>query len=1741
MNDLAILMDELTRVGVQLSLDGAQLAVRAPRGAMTAALKERLAEQKAAIVALLEARQTSGPVAEIPAVVPDPDHRHDPFPLTDIQQAYWIGRTGAFAGGNVSIHGYMEVDCVRLDLGRMAAAWRQLVDRHDMLRAIVRSDGEQQILATVPPYEPAVADLRGRPRQEVDEALLATRERMSHHLAPADRWPTFEIAASLLDGARTRLHISIDLLHIDGASVMILLNEWVDTYARPGAARPALTLSYRDYALAERALQKSEGDRRAMAYWRQRIVDLPPAPDLPLARDPAAISTPRFRRLDGTLSAEEWAAFKENASRAGLTPSTALLACYAEALAGWSRSPAFTINVTLFNRLPVHPQIEEIVGDFTSMVLLGVDCGTDATFRERAQGLQKQLWSDLDHRQVSGIRVLRELARMNRRPSAIMPFVFSSFLNLAPTMRPPRSAFREIGELTCLVSQTPQVWLDHQIFEGDGQLIYSWDFVDDLFPAGMVDAMFEAYHRLLLELAGSDRWDEVRRTSPPAAQLARREQMNATSAPLPGGSLHALFEAHAARRPDWPAVLAGGRALSYGELDLEANRVARALQALEVRPRSLVAVAMEKGWEQIAAVFGILKAGAAYLPIDIAAPAQRIELMLDDGGASVVLTQRRFMDRDWPASVRVVAVDDPALRATKAAPVRTSSSSDDLAYVLYTSGSTGTPKGVMIEHGAVVNRMTDVARRFELAPSDRAIAVTALHHDLSVFDIFGMLSVVGGTIVMPDADATRDPARWTRLAADHGVTVWNSVPAFMAMFVDYLEGARDRAPSALRRVILSGDFIPVNLVGRLRSLFPGVAVVSAGGPTETTVWDICYPIGRIDPGWERIPYGRPMVNAEYHILDVHMEPRPDWAVGEMYIGGRGLARGYWRDEERTAQRFVTHPKSGRRLYRSGDVGRVLPDGTIDILGRADFQVKINGQRIELGEIEAVLRGHGSVKEAVATVRVDPRGEKRLIAHVTAHAEHALDPAELQREARTRLPEHMVPAAIVVLDSLPLTANGKVDRAALPDPALSAPTVSPGPAASDLAARIAGWIAAVLDVESIDIHADFHERGATSVDIVKIANVLDRELGFRPTFEQFFRHSTAAGLAGLVDEQRGDAGGATPTRHRLTHGAARFAPLLDPAEREAFKAREIGLRRDLGELPVTRLEAALPDGVERLLRRSSHRHFADEPIPRADLGRLLAVLRRGADGGHPKYAYASAGGLYPVQTYLHLKPGRVAGMAAGTYYFDPAAHQLIRLDERGVTSAIHAPAINQPTFERAAFSIFFIAQLAAIGPMYGDLSMHFATLEAGLMTALLELAAPECQLGLCQIGDLHFDPVRDLFKLDEGHVLVHSLVGGRLAGAPTDLAGEVTLDPKIRADRPPREAAAPRRVLLTGASGFLGAFLLREILAQTGATVECLVRAATGESGLARIRRSMESFGLWDEHLASRVVAVPGDLSRPLLGLSARKLDELAAEIDRIYHNGADVNFAKPYAALKPANVDGTRSILALAARGPIPVHHVSTTQALSWAARRAAGDRPLDGYAQSKWVAEEIAHLARQRGLQVALYRPGIICGDSRTGAGADDQFVARLIRACVALGSAPASAGSVNMTPVDHVAAAIVHLSHERAPARDFNIANPASVAWATIVEWLRSLGHPIELCPADQWQAEAIRAARQSETSPLFPLVPFLEAVSIDDLFTAPPVDCRTTLEALSDTPIVCPAIDRESFARSFLLRRAPVQADR
>jgi pyochelin synthetase len=972
---VATLIADLEMAGVQLWEEESRLHYRAPAGVMTEDRLARLRECKLEVLA--ELRRSADAVQ----IAAQPGARFDPFPLTDVQYAYLTGRGSTLPDGGVGCHGYGELRFDDLDAPRLEAAWQALIRRHDMLRMVAHKDGSQEVMAQAQPYRINVTDLRGQPEINIQDMLQSTRAQMDHRVYQAGEWPLFDLRVTQTHDFSI-LHFSLDFLIADFVSIDILLEELDQLYMDPASSLPALSITFRDFLLADRARRAGRQAERDRAYWWSRLAELPEAPDLPIRVNRKSI--PRFRRWQASLAAADWWRLCERARQESLTPSAAVLAAFAEVVGRWSRKQRFTLNLTMLNRPQLHPEVWQLVGDFTSVELLAVDLSTPSAFRDRARALQQQLWADMDHSLYSGIDVMRELRQQQGSGLAVLfPVVFTSSVG-AQRAPDPQVAGRGLSRLVGGISQTPQVWLDCQVAERDGGLAVNWDVREGIFSDGLIDAMFGAFDDLIRRLAAGAAWELSCPVPLPEAQRHRRAAANDTRAPVTDTLLHEPFMDRAAREPDRIAVVATGRTLTYGQLAGHAAAVARAIADEGGHPGDIIAIEMDKGWEQVTGVLGTLLAGCAYLPVDTNQPRARRDRILDDAGARVVLTQS-WLPAGGRADVTAIPVD--ALETPAPDVCSRLAGPGDLAYVIYTSGSTGKPKGVKISHRSAWNTVSDINRRFGVDERDSVLALASLGFDLSVYDIFGLLSA-GGSVVIPDAARRRDPSHWAELITTQGITLWNSVPAQFEMLLSFLKSSPGAQVSALRVALLSGDWIPVTLPGQALEHIPELTLISLGGATEASIWSIMYPVRSLTDDLANVPYGKPLANQTFHVLGESLQPLPDLVPGELYIGGLGVAMGYLGDEAKTAERFIRHPQTGERLYRTGDLGYYLQDGNIAFLGREDSQFKVRGYRVELAEIEAAMLAHDAVAAVSAVAIREPPGPSRIAAFAEPAARRA---------------------------------------------------------------------------------------------------------------------------------------------------------------------------------------------------------------------------------------------------------------------------------------------------------------------------------------------------------------------------------------------------------------------------------------------------------------------------------------------------------------------------------------------------------------------------------------------------------------------------------------------------------------------------------------------------------------------------------------------------------------------------------
>jgi len=956
------LIEYYDALGVRFWVDDGQLRFRAPSGTLNVQRMEELRNHKKDLIDYLMTHENE-------MAVHDAKNRFEPFPLTPIQGAYLVGRSSGYEFGGVGCHGYVELFLPSLEKRRLEKAWHSLILRHDMLRAVVLQNGYQKVFSDVSLPEVKEHDLRGADASQVQSGISKIRSELSNKQYVPDEWPLFDLALTTMDEGCI-LHFSIDMLIADFISIDLLLDELDQLYHTPEKSLPDLEVTFRDLLLFERSLQdkpfrlsEKENDRQ---YWLSRIDSMPDAPELPMNTKLQVPKSVSFERHAFKMDEKSWAFFCHQSGAHKITPSVAILSAFSEVICRWSKQTRFCLNITVLIRPEIHPQVNKVVGDYTEVNILEVDSDMEKTFLQRTHVLQDRLWQDMEHRGFSGIEVLREMGS-RRGKRVVIPVVFTSMLGLGNNRRETGQFMRE-ARLNYGISQTPQVLIDCQVSEQYGELLLNWDVRSGIFPEGMIEDAFGAFSQLLNEIGEKEKiWQHHTPLKLPAHVKTVRTAVNNTDGEFPKTLLHDGFYHSMQNYPDTPALVCINKQFTYKELGIHIAAVQQALLHEKCTNGDIVVVALKKGVWQVAAVLGALFAGGAYLPIDTIEPRARMDSILEDSGAKFVLTSGELAREQWPEHVCVIDVEKLVLDQTQL-PKPKKVNPRELAYIIYTSGSTGKPKGVMMTHKAAQNTIQDINKRFNVDADDKILCLAKLNFDLSVYDIFGLLAA-GGVLVMPDADRINDPSHWFDLIEKNGITIWDTVPAQMHMLLTYLDtkGELTGGNTPLRIAMLSGDWIPPKLPGMISRHYPDIKIVSLGGATEGGIWSIFYEIGDVLEGETSIPYGTPLANQQIYILNDHMQPCPDWTIGDIYIGGASLSSGYLKDPERTHEQFIVHPHTEERLYKTGDLGRYRPDGVVEFLGREDTQVKIRGFRIELGEIEKITQDHPEISLAVAII------------------------------------------------------------------------------------------------------------------------------------------------------------------------------------------------------------------------------------------------------------------------------------------------------------------------------------------------------------------------------------------------------------------------------------------------------------------------------------------------------------------------------------------------------------------------------------------------------------------------------------------------------------------------------------------------------------------------------------------------------------------------------------------------------
>ncbi|RKI15222.1 non-ribosomal peptide synthetase [Corallococcus sp. AB030] len=1085
------------------------------------------------VAALAEGLRTRTPGHHLPPLIRA--SADSPRPLSFAQQRLWF--LDQLTPGDAS---YNLPTALRLtgpvDVESLRRAFEALVTRHDALRTTVH---EVQGQATQHVHAPAtwtlpLMDLSALPDAQREAEAWRKLEEEAHQPFHLETGPLLRTALVRLAAEEHLLLVTMHHIISDGWSMGVLVRDLVAFYEAFSAGQtPALAplpVQYADFAERQRQWLQGETLETQLAYWKQQLAGAPATLALPTDHPRPSIQSHAGTSLAVRIPRETSEALKALAGREGATPFMVLLAAWQLFLARYSGQDDVSVGTPIAGR--TQAETEGLIGFFVNTLVLRAQVNPRATFRELLAQVRGTTLAAFEHQHlpfeklVEAVQPVRDASR-----SPLFQVMFA--LQNAPTgdLRIPGLTFQQVAaesrsakfDLTLTLQDSAQGFV--------GWLEYS----TALFKQGTVERM-ASHLRILLEAVASRPEQSVAGLS----LLSREERQrilvdwNDTTVASPlDVPVHVHFARQALSTPDAVALVLGEASLTYAQLEARANQLAHHLRGLGIMPGARVGLAIERSFELVTALLAILKAGAAFVPVDRNAPVERIATLLEDADVGVVLTHQPFASK-LPASGTRVWLDAQqdviAARPTHALDV--SVEGESLAYVMFTSGSTGRPKGVCVPHRGIT-RLVLGSTFMRFGPDEVWLQAAPVAFDASTLEIWGAL-LHGAKLVLAPPHALSLEELATQLRRHRVTSLWLTTALFEQMALHQGE-----ALAEVRQVLTGGDVMPWSrLRAHLPRLAEGATLVHAYGPTENTTFSTTLPLHRHTRVEGPVSIGRPIPNSTAYVFDANLHPVPVGVAGEVYVGGPGLAWGYLHRPDLTAERFVPHPFAsipGERLYRTGDKARWREDGTLDFLGRVDFQVKVRGFRIELGEIEAALRAFPGVNEAVVMARGSD-ADKRLIGYLTAHEGHTLDVEALRAHLRQRLPEYMVPASLLVLEALPLNANGKVDRKALPEPGdapRAASFVAPRTATEE---QLAALFAEVLRVERMGLHDDFFALGGHSLLATQLVSRVRAAFGVELPLRALFGAPTVEALAPKLDEAPSSALRAPPLRPVSREGA-----------------------------------------------------------------------------------------------------------------------------------------------------------------------------------------------------------------------------------------------------------------------------------------------------------------------------------------------------------------------------------------------------------------------------------------------------------------------------------------------------------------------------------------------------------------------------------------------------------------------------
>jgi amino acid adenylation domain-containing protein len=1110
----------LRSLDIEIWTEGENLRIRAPKDTLTPDLRAQLTERKSGILDFL--RQVDLLQKSRLSPIQPLQGGDDRFPLSFAQQRLWIlaQLEGPSSTYNIPIALRLNGS---LNVAALQKSLTEIVKCHKVLGAVFEAvDGApHQVVIPLEEIPLPIIDLRHIPEEErYSEAMLLVEEE-ARKLVDLTRWPLFW--AKLIRLSPVDHIFSINMHHIvsDEWSLNVFFRELSERYqsciSGDSASFPELPIQYFDFAAWQREWLKGAALDLQVDYWKKKLGD-----DLPILVFPTDHPRPHVQTFHGAdyrfmLPNSLLEELKALGRRQNATLFMTMLAAFNVLLYRYTNQTDILLGVPVANR--TRPETENLIGFFVNTLVMRTDLSGNPTFLkllERARETALGAYANQDLPFEVLVDTLHPKRDLSRQP------LFQVMLALQSAPENPVLSGLQVEALET-TSKTSKFDLTLFLEETPQGLSAIFEYNVDLFDETAIARLARNFQSLLESIVASPEQHIARLDLLAEAEEQTLISWNDTQVNFPGDRfIHQIFEDQVEITPDAPAVIFGGESLTYRELNSRANQLARHLNQMGVGLESRVGVCMERSLEMVIALYGIIKSGAAYVPMDPTYPRDRLAFMLEDAQTPVLLTQAKLastlpahkaqvicLDGDWEQIARQEDDNLPSLV-----------SDDSLVYIIYTSGSTGKPKGAMNTHKGILNRLQWMQEAYQLKSDDRVMQKTPFSFDVSVWEFFWPM-LIGACLVVAEPEGHKDSAYLARLINEQRITTLHFVPSMLQVF---LEEETLGNCNSLLRVICSGEALPAETQQRFFARMPEhVDLHNLYGPTEAAV-DVTYWTCQRQDQRINVPIGKPIANIQIHLLDAYLQRVPIGVSAELYISGVGLARGYLNRPDLTAEKFIPDPFSrvpGQRMYKTGDLARYLPDGNIEYLGRLDDQVKIRGFRIELGEIEFILRQHPSISEVAVVVRdmKELSNGKHLVAYFTltadASARDSVDIPDLRTYLKEHLPEYMIPSFFVRLNAMPLTPNGKTDRKALPDQDYTAfkddSFVSPRTETERIIADI--W-AQILGVNWVGINDDFFALGGNSLLSVRLIAKIN-QLGLQLSLREFLEHTTIASLAGII--------------------------------------------------------------------------------------------------------------------------------------------------------------------------------------------------------------------------------------------------------------------------------------------------------------------------------------------------------------------------------------------------------------------------------------------------------------------------------------------------------------------------------------------------------------------------------------------------------------------------------------------------